>query len=591
MYGHGFAVVPGRPVRTGDGGSPKAPVRETELPLRERGGPPRDHRAQLLRTRPEPGSGAAAGTGGRGAGGSRALPGGPEAPGGAGERGPGGARGGLGRSQPEGAAAEDGFASSRAAFDGVVSWLGSEGATAMTHAELEERLSTDMRAVICQLFQDHVDLRSEREERRGGVRDAKGSLHGAVEAGHDRPLATVFGEVRVNRLAYRHRGEANLYPADADLNLPVEIHSHGLRRMAAVESSRGSFDEAVAAMERATGQHVPKRQVEGLAKLAAVDFEAFYEQARRARAGADDVVVISADGKGIVMRPGALRPGTAKAAASKKLSARLSKGERPYRKRMAEIGAVYEVSPVPRRPEDIMGENKVPAPVAKAKWLTASVVEDAKEVISAVFDEAERRDPAHEHTWVALVDGARHQIDVMKKQAKKRGVDLTVLCDFVHVIEYIWRAAWSFFDEGDPAAEAWVAEKATEVLRSKASVVAGSIRRKATCLGLSPSRRANADACAGYLIAKSKYLNYADALRKGWPIATGIIEGAARHLVADRLDITGARWGLEGAEAVLKLRAIRSNEDFPSYWAYHLAQERRRVHESGYANGVLPRAA
>ncbi|MDA8300545.1 MAG: ISKra4 family transposase, partial [Actinomycetota bacterium] len=402
-----------------------------------------------------------------------------------------------------------------------------------------------------------------------------------------------FGGVEVSRLAYRHRGEKNLYPADAVLNLPTELYSHGLRRMAAVESTRGSFDEAVAAVERATGQHVPKRQVEGLAQRTAVDFEAFYQQAGPARAGPDDVLVISADGKGIVMRPEALRPGTAKAAAesANKLAARLSKGEKRNRKRMAEVGAVYDVSPVPRRPEDIMGEKKVPTPVAKAKWLTASVVDDAKEVISAVFDEAERRDPAHERTWVALVDGARHQIDVMKKQAKKRGVELTVLCDFVHVLEYIWKAAWSFFDEGDPTAEAWVKEKATEVLRSRASVVAGSIRRKATCLGLSPSRRANADACAGYLIAKAKYLDYAGALAKGWPIATGIIEGAARYLVADRLDVTGARWGLEGAEAVLKLRSIRSNDDFPSYWAYHLAQERRRVHESRYAEGIIPRAA
>ena len=121
------------------------------------------------------------------------------------------------------------------------------------------------------------------------------------------------------------------------------------------------------------------------------------------------------------------------------------------------------------------------------------------------------------------------------------------MLQYVPVSEYIWKAAWSFFDEGDPAAEAWVKEKATEVLGSKASVVAGAIRRKATCLGLSPSRRANADACAEYLIAKSKYLDYAGALRKGWPIATGIIEGAARYLVADRLDVTGARWGLEGA--------------------------------------------
>jgi hypothetical protein len=484
-----------------------------------------------------------------------------------------------------------GFCKSWQAFEAVVGWLGSEEAAAMSHAELEDGLGANMREVFCQLFQDHVDLRAEREERLVAVAGAEGVVHGAVEAGHERSLATVFGEVRLRRIAYRAAGQANLYPADAALNLPEELYSHGLRRLGAEESSRGSFDEAIAAIERSTGQHVPKRQVEELATRSAVDFEAFYENAKQSEGAASDVLVISADGKGIVMRPGALRPATAAAATSKKLAARLSKGERRYRKRMAEVGAVYDISPVPRRPEDVMGAGGAPVPVAKAKWLTASVVDDAAAVVTSIFEEAERRDPAHQRPWVALVDGANHQIARVKAEAKKLGVEVTIVCDFVHVLEYIWRAAWSFFDEGDPAAEAWVKEKALEVLRSKASTVAAAIRRKATCLGLGPSARANADLCADYLLHKAPYLDYANALQKGWPIATGVIEGACRHLVKDRMDITGARWGLAGAEAVLKLRALRSNGDFPSYWAYHLAQERRRVHGSHYVNGIIPRAA
>jgi len=106
-----------------------------------------------------------------------------------------------------------------------------------------------------------------------------------------------------------------------------------------------------------------------------------------------------------------------------------------------------------------------------------------------------------------------------------------------------------------------------------------------------PSRRAGIDACATYLTNKRLYLDYPKALKEGWPIATGVIEGACRHLIKDRMDITGARWGLEGAEAVLKLRALCSNGDFNNYWAFHLAQERRRVHESRYAKEVIPRAA
>jgi len=96
------------------------------------------------------------------------------------------------------------------------------------------------------------------------VADDAGIVHAVVEAGHRRTLATVFGHVQVERLAYRHRGHQNLHPADAALNLPDERHSHGLRRLAAIESTRGSFEQASAAITRASGQGVGKRQVEEL---------------------------------------------------------------------------------------------------------------------------------------------------------------------------------------------------------------------------------------------------------------------------------------------------------------------------------------
>ena len=79
-------------------------------------------------------------------------------------------------------------------------------------------------------------------------------------------------------------------------------------------------------------------------------------------------------------------------------------------------------------------------------------------------------------------------------------------------------------------------------------------------------------------------MNYPTALAGGWPIATGIIEGACRHLVKDRMDITGARWGLPGAQAVLTLRALVSNGDFDPYWRYHLDQEHDRVHHARYSS-------
>jgi hypothetical protein len=136
-----------------------------------------------------------------------------------------------------------------------------------------------------------------------------------------------------------------------------------------------------------------------------------------------------------------------------------------------------------------------------------------------------------------------------------------------------------------------VHRQALAVLAGKATTVAGVIRRKATTLGLDRTRRNGADEAAAYLINKARYLDYPTALERGWPIATGVIEGACRHLVKDRMDITGARWGLTGAEAVLKLRALHSNRDFDEYWSYHLAQERHRIHETRYLNNVVPLAA
>ncbi|MHB8345548.1 MAG: hypothetical protein ACYDED_15125 [Ferrimicrobium sp.] len=132
-------------------------------------------------------------------------------------------------------------------------WLDSEEVPWLSHGDLEAQLDMKDRELLHQLFQDHLDLRAEREKRLEEVVDADGVSRGSIEPSHERCLATIFGEVEVGRLAYRRRGFANLYPADAMWNLPKERHSHGIRRLAAIESARGSFDGAIEAIERATG--------------------------------------------------------------------------------------------------------------------------------------------------------------------------------------------------------------------------------------------------------------------------------------------------------------------------------------------------
>jgi hypothetical protein len=155
--------------------------------------------------------------------------------------------------------------------------------------------------------------------------------------------------------------------------------------------------------------------------------------------------VLQVDGKGIVMRPDALPPATAKAAAKQthKLSSRLSKGEKGNRKRLAELGAVYDATPVPRAACDIFPtgdterQEAKDGPGATNKWLVASIAQDAATVIALVFDEADRRDPPHTRNWVALVDGNVHQINRIEAEATARNINVVIVCDLVHVVEYL----------------------------------------------------------------------------------------------------------------------------------------------------------
>jgi hypothetical protein len=96
------------------------------------------------------------------------------------------------------------------------------------------------------------------------------------------------------------------------------------------------------------------------------------------------------------------------------------------------------------------------------------------------------------------------------------------------------------------------------------------------------------DGCARYLLTYAPYLKYNRYLAQGLPVATGVIEGACRHLVKDRMEVSGARWSLTGAEAVLRLRALRSSHDFDEYWTFHEDLEYKRNHQTLYAGGIVP---
>jgi hypothetical protein len=299
--------------------------------------------------------------------------------------------------------------------------------------------------------------------------------------------------------------------------------------------------EATEAIGRRCGQVVGKRGVEQLTVAAAADIDAFSQAVVPQPATDDTVLVLSVDGKGVVMRPEALRAETRKAAAQKGVNryrTRLASGEKQGRKRMATLGVVYDADPAPRRPHDVIGpvialhaeggdrdgaaRQPRQGPVATAKWLVGSVATTSEHVISQVFDQAQQRDPTHRRTWVVLVDGARHQLELIRAEAARRGVPIHILVDLIHVLEYLWKAAWCFHHDADPAAEPWVAAHALKLLAGETDAVITALGQQATNAGLTAPQRGGVDACIGYLTAKRELLGYDTALQAGWPIATGV---------------------------------------------------------------------
>jgi hypothetical protein len=490
----------------------------------------------------------------------------------------------------------DPFAAARAHFGALETFLGSKAACRLTHSELERELEQRGRELLRQLVQAHLELR--------GPGDAVGPVVGAdgvprEEARrHTRRLETVFGEVQVDRVGYGAAGVASLHPLDAELNLPPERYSLEVRRRVAAEAAQDSFDAAVQTLRAATGAQVGKRQVEELVGRAAEDFAAFYEARGdyRPAEATGPILVISADGKGVVMRREDLREATRKEAARTrhKLRHRLTRGEKRHAKRMATVAAVYTIAPYVRTPEAVLGglapqhgrePPDRPRPERKRVW--ASLEQEPDAVLREAFREARRRDPDGQKRWVALVDGNETQLKILKRLFRREGHRPWIVLDFLHVAERVWKAGRDFHAEDSPALEAWVTARLLGILRGRASHVAAGMRRSATRQGLPPEARAGVDGCANYLLKYAPYLRYDRYLREGLPIGTGVIEGACRHLVKDRMDRTGARWSLAGAEAVLRLRALRSSGDFEAYWRFHEQQEYRRNHTTQYADGQV----
>jgi hypothetical protein len=487
--------------------------------------------------------------------------------------------------------------------------LAGEACRAVTLDAMELLVIELGRELLRGLVQLALDAQAEREVRLPEVTGTDGVRRARAERGHARPVVTRLGQVRVRRIAYRSgiRGAGSLFPRDAVLNLPPLGYSWALQRLAEMFCRSGSYEQAHEFVLAATGVSIGKRQLEQILAAAAADAERFCQDRSRDQAAVPAAgeqeqdqglppLAISADGKGVAMLPEARRRRTrAPDQKVRTFEKRAGTGEKKGCKRMAETGCVFDVA-VPdgpaRTPEQVMrpdpGRARQDRPRAENRWYACDITAGRDVTIGKVFAEADRRDPGRRRTWIALVDGDNYQLGLFQAAAAARGITLAIVIDFIHVLEYLWKVAWCFHPPRDPAMEDWVTAQALDILHGRTADV---IARIARLTGQHPPRPGSEHAkiirkTLSCLQNKQAFMDYPRALANGWPIATGVIEGACRHLVQDRMGITGARWGLAGAQAMLWLRAICASGDTDTYWTWHIQQEHQRNHLSRYQDNL-----
>jgi hypothetical protein len=314
-----------------------------------------------------------------------------------------------------------------------------------------------------------------------------------------------------------------------------------------------------------------------LAIEAAQDVEAFYAHKTPSPGTlTGEILVCAADGKGVPIRKARPQDGRR----------RRKKGEKPEVKKMATVAAVSTTVPYPRTPEEIVREvhresppaQPPPRPRPEHKRVWASLKKDKDEMFGEIAAEMAKRDPSRRKTWTFLCDGERALQQRALAVLQPLGATFYVILDLFHVLEYLWKAAYAFHSEGSQEAEQWVTAHLLGLLHGRVSRVAAGLRQSATKLKLRGQKRQAVDTAAHYFLKNKAFMRYDEYLALGLPIGSGAAEGACRNLIKDRMERTGMRWTVDGAEAVIQLRATELSDDWDEYWRYHVEAQRRHLY-------------
>jgi len=401
----------------------------------------------------------------------------------------------------------------------------------------------------------------------------------------DRRLVTIFGVFSIPRSVYgtREGQKIEWVPTDQRLQLPESDVSYLLQDWSQrldVDQAFGTVAEilkdifelrlSVDTLENGN-QHMAETAPAFRAAQPAPDPKAEGE-----------LLVVSEDNKGIPM----VRP-----VQSVPAGAHRKKGEKANKKQMATLGCVYTVDRQVRSARELVAalfrdpdyERREPPEACQKRYWAAltretagKIVRGQDEVFQQMADEIElRRRPGQ--TLIHLSDG-QHSLEDDREKYLPHDCGTVDILDLLHVAPRLWEAAHLFHAEGSDAATAFVRERMLRVLLGEAKGVITGLRRMGTQHKLRGAEAARMRKLCHFLESNLHRMRYDQYLTFGYPIATGVIEGACRHIVKDRMERAGMRWKVPGAQAMLELRVIYTNGDWKAFQAFRIDQETKRLY-------------
>lgn len=387
---------------------------------------------------------------------------------------------------------------------------------------------------------------------------------------------SVFGKLSFARHYFYSSDAGGLCPLDAALSLPARTYSDLLRDFLAYDSSDGAYRETSTTIERILGLSLSIQSLERVVASDACDVAAFYERLPETAPPTPlgSILVAQADGKGVPM----VQPPVTTTAV------RLGKGQKRTKKKEAVVTALYTIAPYVRTPQDVLSallheprsldQKQRPRPVQKELRATLCGKTTA---VSRLAQRAALREGRCILSRVALTDGA----EALQEQMQAHLPSYTLVLDIIHVTDYLWDSATALVGEKSPERKLWLRRHLEGILMGQTSAVLAALEQEAQAPERTATQVAALRKTIGYYRRNLSYMQYDVYLARGWPIGTGVVEGACGHLVKDRMEQAGMRWTKEGAQAMLDLRAVRLTGDWDAYWAFH----RQKEHERLYGNG------